>query len=142
MPDSDYKKALFAPVKWQETPAVKASIDYMLPFFNKAIKTAEGNPRNFGVLKAKTPTQAEKMLNQSIRNDIKRWLQAGKPNKFIDFMRDRWAPLNAENDPEGLNYNFAPNVRKSLLKQLGEKEYNRWKQYDIVMNILRDRFYA
>ena len=135
MPDKLYKEALFKDVsKIKPSKETKATLDYITPHFNKAIKRAEGNRKNFGILSVpvSSPEVADKSLNQSVYNNYLRWIEAGKPNKFVDFFRDRWAPLGAENDPKNLNQNWAPNVRESLKEQLGPEEYERWKRYNLV----------
>jgi hypothetical protein len=109
------------------------------PKFNVAIKKAENNPRNFGVLseEVSSPDKANKILNQSIDNNYWRWLQTSKDNmlpeeKFVDFMQQRWAPIGAKNDPKNLNKNWAPNVRKFLKGILGNDEYNKWEKLNLV----------
>lgn len=126
----DYKKSLFS--KPKENKEVKPIIDYIMPLFNEAIKAAENNPNNYGVLseKVSSPKEADKILNKSVYNNFLRWIQAGRPNKFVDFMRDRWAPLGAENDPNNLNYNWSNNVRKLL--NLSPQEREMWKKLNLV----------
>lgn len=76
------------------------------------------NDANFGVrsVKVANQEQAARVLFNSLRNNVKRWEQAGKTGDFIDFMGSRWAPSGAENDPTDLNKNWAPGV-KSILKR-------------------------
>jgi len=129
------KRALYAPITIKRTPVVNQNISTLQRYVNPAVKVAEGNPRNFGVLseEVSSPTQANAILNESIQNNYLRWLQAGQPGKFVDWMRDRWAPLDASNDPKNLNYNWAPNVRRNLRKQLGPENYRRWKALNIAL---------
>jgi hypothetical protein len=118
------------------SPSQQTSADFIVPWMNQAVKRAEGNPRNFGVLseQANSPEQANRILNNSIFNNFARWLQAGQPTPFVDFMQQRWAPIGASNDPGNLNQNWAPNVRDALFDLLGPEEYARWKKYQMVMN--------
>jgi hypothetical protein len=92
-------------------------IVFLAPYFNKAIKYAE-NDKYFGIRpKPATVEEAEQILNNSIYNNFVRWIQAGTPGKYIDYMRKRWAPLKSEgatNDPNNLNVNWAPNTRDHL----------------------------
>jgi hypothetical protein len=44
----------------------------------------------------------------TIRNNHTRWIRAGKPGKFLDFLADRYCPKSA--DPVG-NRNWKKNVR-------------------------------
>jgi hypothetical protein len=132
------KAQLFA--KPKPNPKYQGALDYLRPFFNVAIKKAENNPRNFGVLskQVNSPSEANQVLNESIDNNFWRWLQTSPDGvympkeKFVDFMQQRWAPIGAANDPDNLNVNWAPNVRKFLRKQLGQDEYERWKRLNLV----------
>ena len=112
------------------------------PSFNVAIKKAENNPRNFGVLseQVNSPKQANTILNSSIGNNFWRWLQTSPDGvqlpkeRLVDLMQQRWAPIGAENDPDNLNKNWAPNVRKFLKSILGNEEYKKWEQLKLVKN--------
>lgn len=116
----------------QLTPSQDASANFVLPYLAQAIQRAENDPTGqMGIrsFQAENPSQ---VLGNSIYNNFARWIQAGQPGKFVDFMRNRWAPLNAPNDPKGLNYNWAPNVRSGLEDILGGKEYERWRRFNMV----------
>lgn len=130
MPDYQYggKKYINA-----MTSSQLDSANFVLPYLARAIQIAEGNKRNHGVLSIPTsnPAQASNILNNSIVNNFSRWVQQAQPGKFVDFMQKRWAPIGASNDPDNLNQNWAPNVRKSLQQQLGPQEYERWQQYNM-----------
>jgi hypothetical protein len=117
------------------------TLQYMSPYMNQAVKVAEGNPNNFGVLsqQVNSPAEANQALNKSIANNFWRWIQTSDngelpKEKFVDFMQQRWAPLGAANDPNNLNVNWAPNVRKSLQNQLGPEEYKRWRALKLAQN--------
>lgn len=114
---------------------------------SEAVKHAENNKRNHGVLSIKT-TNPSKVLKTSVDNNMKRFT-AGKtpapwikerPAKFVDFMQRRWAPVGAENDPNNLNKNWAPNVRGYLQKQY-PNEYPAWKAQNLVQAPI-DQFQA
>ena len=114
----------------------------MAPLFAQAIARQESDKTgNMGIrsIKVNNPSQ---VLMESILNNYNRW-QSGqqpapwikeKPKKFVDFMQRRWAPIGAENDPDNLNVNWAPNVRDAIYKQIGPEEYRRWQEMDFVMN--------
>jgi hypothetical protein len=106
-----------------------------VPQIRKAVKTAEGNSRNHGVLSVPTKDSAEasRVLDNSIYNNLVRWHQAGRPGKFVDFMQKRWAPIGAKNDPKNLNKNWAPNVRKAL-KSDPNVDYEIMQANNIAMN--------
>ncbi|HET7263643.1 MAG TPA: hypothetical protein VFL28_03165, partial [bacterium] len=42
------------------------------------------------------------------------WVRRGRPEDFLVFVRDRYAPLLAENDPAHLNQAWLPNVTRYL----------------------------
>lgn len=107
----------------------------LVPQIAQAVKGAENNGRNHGVLSVHTSNEsdASKVLNNSIYNSFVRWHEAGRPGKFIDFMQQRWAPQGVANDPHNLNQNWAPNVRKFLQKN-PNVDYEMMKANDIAMN--------
>ncbi len=79
-----------------------------------AIYRAEGGAKArspYGVLsvKVRDEAHARRVVLVSIRNNRKRWEQAGRPGEFIDHMANRWCPIAA--DPVG-NHNWKANVRK------------------------------
>lgn len=106
----------------------------LVPQVASAVKVAEGNPRNHGVLSVPTANEgdASKVLNDSVYNNLVRWHEAGKPGKFVDFMQKRWAPIGVSNDPRNLNKNWAPNVRKAL-QQDPNVDYPILQSNDIAM---------
>lgn len=128
-----YRDALWAKPRVNET--YQSQLDSLLPGFNIAIKKAENNPKNFGVLsqEVSSPKEANKVLNESIENGFWRWLQAGRPVPLVDFIQMRWAPIGAENDPKNLNMNWAPNVRSFLKKLYGPEQYEKMKKDKIVL---------
>lgn len=107
----------------------------LVPPISSAVKKAENNKRNHGVLSVTTSSSsdAEKVLDNSVYNNMVRWIQAGRPGKFVDFMQQRWAPRGVSNDPKDLNKNWAPNVRK-FLKQDPNVDYDVLKSNNIVLN--------
>ena len=135
------KVALFA--KAGEPDAItNENIGRITPFLDKAVKVAEGNKRNFGAINTTSTPQAQRVLTESIQNNYIRWVQAGKPGTFIDFMRDRWAPIGVANDPKNLNANWNNNVRRSLLNQLGPELYKKWEQMNLVRTQQLEANYA
>ena len=77
-----------------------------------AIYRAEGGGKArvpYGVLSVKVKDEADArgITITSIKNNIKRWEKAGKPDTFINFMANRWCPASA--DPIG-NKNWKKNV--------------------------------
>lgn len=124
----------------------QASADFIVPPMNQAIKQAENNPRNFGVLSEQGDPNT--ILNNSIFNNFVRWIQSGQTMPFVDFMGSfggpvgkGWAPIGAPNDPDNLNQNWIPNVKGALEQNLGPEEYKRWHQYNMVQTPM-DNFRA
>ena len=93
--------------------------------FLAAVRIAEGGGlgREFGVLSENAPDYLTQALitASSIRNNQYRYVKAHDGQwpttpagelsmEFIEFMASRWAPSGAENDPTGLNKNWAGNV--------------------------------
>lgn len=74
-----------------------------------AIRKAEGNA-NYGILKPIKGRNYRKACIQTIHRAQKDY--KGHPSGFIAFLGSRYAPLNAENDPHGLNRNWISNVTK------------------------------
>ena len=108
-----------------------------------AVKTAEHNKKNFGVLSVKTADPGS-TLHKSVSNNMDRWI-SGQPaapwltvnpsnDKFVDFMQQRWAPIGAENDPNNLNANWSHNVRSAIQKQTTPEEYKQYQDMNLVQN--------
>lgn len=53
-----------------------------------------------------------------VKNRI-RWKDAGERGEYLKFLAARYAPIGAENDPNGLNVNWYPNVRNWRNKFMG-----------------------
>lgn len=81
----------------------------------QAIVTAEGN-----ILKAvqcsqptvATEEEAIRVVCRSVIHRMADFVNQQSHDAFVAYMRDFWAPLNAANDPKGLNANWAVNVSK------------------------------
>lgn len=111
-------------------------------YFNEAmaeaVKFAENNKRNHGVLSLHT-TNPSKVVQDSVNNNMIRfgngdtpapWINE-RPARFVDFMQKRWAPDNAPNDPTHLNKNWAPNVRWYPQNRYPD-QYEQWKALNLV----------
>lgn len=78
-----------------------------------AIWAIEGGAKTaypYGIRSIKTtgPAHARRICINTIQNNHGRWLKAGKPGAFIDFLADRYCPKAA--DPRG-NANWRRNIR-------------------------------
>lgn len=87
-----------------------------------AIGAAEGVP-SFGnmVLAAryggheKVPRAVARAATaRLVHRRYREWVGRGKPGDFLDYLRDRYAPLGAANDPTNLNVHWLPNVLDNL----------------------------
>jgi hypothetical protein len=47
----------------------------------------------------------------TVQKNYDRWVKAGRKGEFIVFLGNRYCPVGAENDPNGLNKNWTKNVR-------------------------------
>ena len=90
-----------------------------------ALRIAEnGGPgREFGVLSTPAPTYEDQVdiAARSFKNAEGRFHGSGRPRiartadgryteEFLRFFSHRWAPVGAENDPNGLNKHHADNL--------------------------------
>lgn len=81
-----------------------------------AIWRVEGGHRArvpYGILsvKVKDAAEARRVCLNTIRNNHRRWIAAGRPGDYLDFLADRYCPPSV--DPAG-NRNWKHNI-KSLL---------------------------
>lgn len=79
-----------------------------------AIWQVEGGPRTafpYGIRSIKTTSaaHARRICINTIQNNHGRWLRAGRPGAFVDFLADRYCPKAA--DPRG-NANWKRNMRR------------------------------
>jgi hypothetical protein len=101
--------------------ASRAAVD---PRFLGALRRAEnGGPgREFGVLSVSAPTYEDqvRLAAASIRRNVERFEATGRAaidpatgrysEEFIRFFSNRYAPVGAANDPNGLNQHHARNL--------------------------------
>lgn len=89
----------------------------------EAIYWAEGGPKTrhpFGILSVKCEGYAEckRICRNTVRNNVRRWKQAGMREDYLEFLARRYAPTQgATNDPSGLNRHWLKNVRFFLAKR-------------------------
>jgi hypothetical protein len=86
-----------------------------------AIYLAEGGEmakRPFGVLSVKCDGYREcrQVCLNTVQNNFTRWQVAGAQGDYLEFLARRYAPIGAENDPQGLNRHWLKNVRYFLTK--------------------------
>ena len=90
-----------------------------------SIRKAENGPKGleFGVI-CQAGTNLDTQAGWAAATVVKtraRWVKAGKPKPFIEYLGDRYCPVGAENDPNGLNKHWINNV-KHWHKLLSGKE--------------------
>lgn len=60
---------------------------------------------------------ARKICFNTVQRTHDRWLKAEKPIAFDIYLRNRYCPIGAKNDPTGLNDNWLKNLRKVLAEK-------------------------
>lgn len=79
-----------------------------------AIYRVEGGAKArvpYGILSipVKNEAHARRICLNTIRNNHKRWIAAGKPGDYLDFLADRYCPPSV--DPKG-NRNWKRNIKQ------------------------------
>jgi len=81
-----------------------------------AIRYAEnGKTYQYGIIHKRCPKGYRNQAGwcaATVQKNFDRWKKAGAKGEFITFLASRYAPIDADNDPNGLNHNWLPNVRK------------------------------
>jgi len=84
-------------------------------YFNKVVDKIyiiEGGKKAkvpYGILSVKT-NNPRKVCYNTVRNNYKRWLKAGRPGTYLQFLASRYAPIGVSNDPRNLNSNWYRNL--------------------------------
>lgn len=94
------------------TKIVSESPDF--PLIVEAIRKAENSkkyPYGIRSMRCTTTKSCREIAHQTVKNNYKRWVKAGKPCDFLSFLQRRYAPLNVKNDPRGTNRFWLKNVR-------------------------------
>ncbi len=86
-----------------------------------AIRFAEngGKGREYGILHPRVkPTYRSQAgwCAATVQKNYDRWTKAGSKGDFITFLGNRYCPVGAENDPNGLNKHWQKNVKKLILR--------------------------
>ena len=81
-----------------------------------AIRYAEngGKGKEYGILHPRVkPTYRSQAgwCAATVQKNYDRWVKAGRKGEFIVFLGNRYCPVGAENDPNGLNKNWTKNIR-------------------------------
>ena len=67
----------------------------------------------FGIMSVKCAgyDECRKVSMNTVRNNWKRWQKAGRPGEYLDFLANKYCPI--EHDPVG-NANWKKNIRKVM----------------------------
>lgn len=95
---------------------------HMDPFFEDvvdAIYRAEGGAKAkkpFGILSVPCSdfTDCQRICKNTVRNNYVRWIKAGRPGEFIDFLGSRYAPVGVH----PLNRHWVKNVNAIMYPDL------------------------
>ena len=94
--------------------------DYSHDEITEAIGKAENSVRYpYGIKSIDTNgdvAYARRICMNSVRNNERRWINAGRPGCFIEFMSRRFCPIGAPDDPTGLNKHWSSNVKYFLTR--------------------------
>lgn len=60
---------------------------------------------------------AKKICLNTVRNQKRRWESGGRVGAYLESLAKRYAPVGAENDPDGLNRHWLHNVRFFLAQK-------------------------
>ena len=93
--------------------------DYNIDEVVRAIGEAENSVKYpYGIKSIDTKgnkAYARQICYNSVKNNLKRWLKAGKPEDFVLYMSRRYCPINAPDD-NGTNRFWSRNVLYYLKK--------------------------
>ena len=84
-----------------------------------AIYIIEGGAKTkwpYGILTKYKHTSPRQACFNTVAHKRRDWLKAGRSGSFLAYLAGRYAPLNASNDPTGLNRNWERNLRAVLTK--------------------------
>ena len=86
-----------------------------------AIRRVEngGKGREYGIMdkRASTPDLQRRWCAATCWKNWLRWQKTDKQKPYLVFLRDRYAPIGVENDPDNLNANWLPNLVALLEKE-------------------------
>ena len=99
------------------TVNIRAKLRSKLAPYVAAIRYAEngGKGREYGILhKRVKPTYRSQAgwCAATVQKSYDRWVKAGSKGEFVVFLGNRYCPVGADNDPDGLNKHWIGNVRK------------------------------
>jgi hypothetical protein len=100
---------------------IPTNFDWLITYV-LAIGMAENGSegKEFGILNPKADTYEKQAgwCAATVYKNYVRWINAGQPGAFVEYLGARYCPVGAENDPTGLNKNWVPNVMQLREKVL------------------------
>ena len=84
-----------------------------------AIGKAENSKTHpYGIMVKYAHTSPRNACKNTVMHQYRNWLAVGHPGAFLGYLAAHYAPLNASNDPNGLNRNWIRNVSYFLREEL------------------------
>jgi hypothetical protein len=81
-----------------------------------AIRYAEnGKTYQYGIIHKRCPNTYRAQAGwcaATVQKNYDRWVKAGRKGDFVTFLGNRYCPVGAKNDPNGLNKYWIKNVKK------------------------------
>ena len=81
-----------------------------------AIRYAEnGKTYQYGIIHKRCPKGYRPQAGwcaATVQKNYDRWVKAGRKGDYVTFLGKRYCPIGADNDPNGLNKHWIPNVKK------------------------------
>lgn len=78
-----------------------------------AIGKAENSTAHpYGIMQRYKYTTPRQACINTIKHKYRDWVAEGSRGDYLAYLQTKYAPLNAQNDPSGLNYNWLSNVRR------------------------------
>ena len=107
---------ILATLFWASVVMIAGAEEIDIDKYVDAIYWAEGGrnaKKPFGILSVKCDgyDDCRKICYNTVRNNIKRWNDAGRKTDYLTFLANRYAPVGVANDPTGLNKNWYKNVK-------------------------------
>lgn len=91
-----------------------ATLDQWADAIGKA-ENSKSHP--YGIMVKYHHTSPRQACKNTVLHVYRKWLNFGHPGAFLPYLASVYAPLNASNDPTGLNRNWINNVTYFLTKE-------------------------
>ena len=91
------------------------TVDQLATAIGKA-ENSKSHP--YGIMVKYAHTSPRNACKNTVMHQYRNWLAVGHPGAFLGYLAAHYAPLNASNDPNGLNRNWIRNVSYFLREGL------------------------